>query len=169
MEIIRAETEARVRSYWDREGFILVVKGHTSSVSSLGQHAIKVVFTTSREEPAEDKRQMDMDGSDNKSRNTQRKRKYQFLNIKSITAHFIQYPLAIAALRSFSWTQCVPVSPSELSIHLQSVVHNTIETFDEAVEVLHLLRHVLVALQSLMILPTHGKKLRQTTVHAFKK
>lgn len=44
---------ARVWSYRDGEGFILVVKGHTSSVSSLGQHAIKVVFTAGREEPAQ--------------------------------------------------------------------------------------------------------------------
>lgn len=28
-----------------------MVKGHTSSVASLGQHAVKVVFTAGREEP----------------------------------------------------------------------------------------------------------------------
>lgn len=39
------------RSYWDREGFFLVVKGHASRVASLGQHAIKIVFTSGREEP----------------------------------------------------------------------------------------------------------------------
>lgn len=36
-------------TYWDREGFILVVKGHVSCVASLGQHAIKVVLTASWE------------------------------------------------------------------------------------------------------------------------
>lgn len=40
---------------------------------------------------------------------------------------------------------------------MEPVVHNTIQTFDEAVEVLHLLCHVLVVLQSLMILPGCGK------------
>lgn len=58
----------------------------------------------------------------------------------------------------------VNTSPPEISIHLESVVHDTIETFNEAVEVLHLLCHVLVALQSLMILPTHGRKVRPTFV-----
>lgn len=38
-------------TYWDREGFILVVKGHVSSEASLSQHAIKVVLTACREEP----------------------------------------------------------------------------------------------------------------------
>lgn len=38
-------------TYWDREGFILVVKGHVPSEASLSQHAIKVVLTACREEP----------------------------------------------------------------------------------------------------------------------
>lgn len=38
-------------TYWDREGFILVVKGHVSSEASLSQHAIKVVLTACWEEP----------------------------------------------------------------------------------------------------------------------
>lgn len=38
-------------AYWDREGFILVVKGHVASEASLGQHAIKVVLTASWEVP----------------------------------------------------------------------------------------------------------------------
>lgn len=57
-----------------------MVKGHTSSVASLSQHAIKVVFTAGREEPkiprdAEEMDQMDEEGLtgrriDDKSRNT---------------------------------------------------------------------------------------------------
>lgn len=39
------------QSYWDGEGFFLVVEGHASGVASLGQHAIKIVFTAGREEP----------------------------------------------------------------------------------------------------------------------
>lgn len=50
------------------------------------------------------------------------------------------------------------ILPPELSVNLESLVHNTIQTFDEAVEVLHLLCHVLVVLQSLLILPGCGKE-----------
>lgn len=48
--------------------------------------------------------------------------------------------------------------PPELSINLESMVHNAVKTFDEAVEVLHLLCHVLVVLQRLMVLPKCGKR-----------
>lgn len=51
-------------------------------------------------------------------------------------------------------------SPPELSVSVESVVHNTVEAFDEAVKVLHLLSHVLVALQSLVVLPKRGTHTR---------
>lgn len=41
----------KLSSYWDGEGFALVVKRHASSVTSLGQHAIEVVLTARWEEP----------------------------------------------------------------------------------------------------------------------
>lgn len=114
-----------------------MVKGHTSSVASLSQHAIKVVFTAGREEPktprhAEKMDQIDKEGRKNKKWRNARRDGCQFL----ISHYYL---------------------PPELSVNLESVVHNTIQTFDEAVEVLHLLCHVLVVLQSLVILPGCGK------------
>lgn len=43
--------------------------------------------------------------------------------------------------------------PPELSVNLKSMVHDIVQTLNEAVEVLHFLCHVLVVLQSLVILP----------------
>lgn len=64
--------------------------------------------------------------------------------------------------------------PPEISINLESEVHNAVQTFDEAVEVLHLLCHVLVVLQRHLVLPKCGKetngeklKLHDTTGQLF--
>ena len=38
-------------SYRDCESFLLVIKRHSPGVTSLGQHTIKIVFTTSRHQP----------------------------------------------------------------------------------------------------------------------
>ncbi len=124
-----------------------MVKGHTSSVASLGQHAIKVVFTAGREEPRTPRHAEKMDQMDKEGRKNHNKCQF------SISHYYL---------------------PPELSVNLESVVHNTIQTFDEAVEVLHLLCHVLVVLQSLVILPGCGrdrqveKRVRERKVYVFK-
>lgn len=50
--------------------------------------------------------------------------------------------------------------PPKFSISMEPLVHDTIQTFDEIVEVLDLLGLVLVALQSLVILPKWGRSQR---------
>lgn len=48
--------------------------------------------------------------------------------------------------------------PPEFSVSLESSVHNAVQTFDEAVQVLHLLCHVLVVLQRHLVLPKCAKE-----------
>lgn len=47
--------------------------------------------------------------------------------------------------------------PTKYSVGVEPLVHDTIQTFDEIVEVLDLLCFVRVALQSFVILPKRGR------------
>lgn len=117
-------------SHSDGKGFILVVKCHTPSVASLIQHVVKVVFTTSWE----------------KSSNRCRKKCWRD---RKITRH----------IKSIF---CPPVFenlPPELSIYIESAVHNVVQALDEGVEALHLLCDVLVVLQSLTVLSGWNEKI----------
>lgn len=47
--------------------------------------------------------------------------------------------------------------PPKVGVNLLPLVHDFVQTFNEAVEVIHLLCHVLEVLQSLAVLPECGR------------
>lgn len=67
---------------------------------------------------------------------------------KGLKSHMEQFTTAMILHSSI---------PPKFSISVEPLVHDTIQTFDEIVEVFDLLCLVLVALQSLVILPKWGR------------